>query len=126
MSEERWDGYRELAAWQLAMDFVSQVYAQTDTWASDEPSGITAQIRSAAVSVPAAIARGHGLSSPAGFALQLRIAYNELVEVETLLKFGSRSNLSSESELEPILGCAARLRRQINELLNSLDLTSPN
>ena len=48
--------YRDLAAWQKAMDLVEAVYRATQRWPREEVYGLTNQARPAAVSVPANIA----------------------------------------------------------------------
>jgi len=50
--------YRELIAWQKAMDLVVQTYCVTRGWPRDELYGLTNQVRRASVSVPANIAEG--------------------------------------------------------------------
>jgi four helix bundle protein len=48
--------YRDLQAWQKAMDLVEAVYRATQQWPNDELYGLTNQTRRAAISVPANIA----------------------------------------------------------------------
>ena len=52
--------YRDLEAWQKAMDLVTEVYVATRGFPSDEMFGLTSQMRRSAVSVPANIAEGQG------------------------------------------------------------------
>jgi hypothetical protein len=44
--------YRDAIAWQSAMDFAEAVYTASASWPKTESFGLTAQARSAAVSVP--------------------------------------------------------------------------
>ena len=44
--------YRELIAWQKAMDFVMDVYAATKLFPRDETYGLASQLRSTAVLTP--------------------------------------------------------------------------
>lgn len=120
------EDFRDLVAWRRAMDLVELVYAHTEVWTADEPAGIKPQVRSAVVSVPALIAKGHATFSPRDFARQLRNAQVALTEAESLVRFGARSNPSSESELDSISKSADRTRRRIGHLLSSLDLSVPN
>jgi four helix bundle protein len=55
--------YRQLIAWQKAMELVKLVYDLTDKFPSEERFGLTLQIRKAAVSVPSNIAEGQGRNS---------------------------------------------------------------
>ena len=44
--------YRDLIAWQKAMDFVELLYRATASFPREELYGLTAQMRRAAVSIP--------------------------------------------------------------------------
>jgi four helix bundle protein len=48
--------YRDLIAWQRAMDLVEAVYAITASWPDAERFGLISQVRRAAVSIPSNIA----------------------------------------------------------------------
>jgi four helix bundle protein len=50
--------YRELIAWQKAMDFVMDVYRTTKSFPRDETYALAGQLRRAAVAIPANIAEG--------------------------------------------------------------------
>ncbi len=50
--------YRDLIAWQKAMDFVMDVYRTSKTFPRDEVYGLASQLRRAAVGVPSNIAEG--------------------------------------------------------------------
>jgi four helix bundle protein len=50
--------YRELFAWQKAMDFAAEVYRVTRRFPKEELYGVTSQLRRAVVSVPSNIAEG--------------------------------------------------------------------
>src|SRR5438105_14489783 len=50
--------YKDLIAWQKAMDLVVEIYATTEQFPSREKFSLTDQIRRAAVSVPSNIAEG--------------------------------------------------------------------
>jgi four helix bundle protein len=50
--------YRDLIAWQKAMDFVRDVYRTSKSLPRDELYGLASQLRRAAVGVPTNIAEG--------------------------------------------------------------------
>ncbi len=75
--------YRELIAWQKAMDFVLHIYQCTKGFPRDEVYGLATQMRRAAVAIPANIAEGQARYSPAEFHNFLGRARGSLVEVET-------------------------------------------
>ncbi len=52
--------YRDLIAWQKAVQFVSAVYRITATFPRDELYGLVSQLRRAAVSIASNIAEGQG------------------------------------------------------------------
>jgi four helix bundle protein len=55
--------YRDLKAWQTAMDLVRDIYRLTQTFPREETYGLTIQLRRAAVSIASNIAEGKGRSS---------------------------------------------------------------
>ena len=50
--------YRDLIAWQKAMDFVMDVYRTSKAFPRDELYGLSSQLRRSAVGVPTNIAEG--------------------------------------------------------------------
>ena len=50
--------FKDLVAWQKAMDMVTEIYKLTDSFPKQEVYSLTNQIRRAAVSVPSNIAEG--------------------------------------------------------------------
>ena len=90
--------YRDLVAWQKAMDLVELVYRTTTGFPKHELYGLTSQIRRAAVSVPFNIAEGEGRSSSKkDFIRCLSIAYGSLREVETQALIGTRLGYADET-----------------------------
>jgi len=59
--------YRDLVAWQKAMDLVNAIYEITALFPKEELYGLTSQLRRAAVSVPSNIAEGQGRRGPVEF-----------------------------------------------------------
>ena len=59
--------YRDLIAWQKAMDLVEDVYRATRKLPNEELYGLTSQLRRAVVSVPSNIAEGQGRTSKREF-----------------------------------------------------------
>ena len=55
--------YRDLKAWQTAMDMVRDIYRLTREFPKEETYGLTIQLRRAAVSIASNIAEGKGRSS---------------------------------------------------------------
>ena len=80
--------YRELVAWQKAMDLVVAVYDVTRSFPKEETYGITAQVRRSAVSVPSNIAEGQGRGTPDEFKRFLRVSNGSRQEMETQIIVG--------------------------------------
>ena len=84
--------YRDLVAWQRAMEFVEAVYELSRQFPSDERFALTNQLRRAAVSVPSNIAEGEGRFSKADFNRFLSMALGSLREAETQVEIAIRLN----------------------------------
>jgi len=82
--------YRDLVAWQRAMDLVVKVYAVSRGFPREEVYGLTSQIRRAAVSVASNIAEGQGRGVGNEFTRYLRISQGSLQELETQLMIAER------------------------------------
>ena len=75
--------YKELFAWQKAMDLA--VLAATATFPSEEWYGLPVTIKRAAVAVPSRIAEGQGHGQGGDFARYLMLARGLLQEIDTQL-----------------------------------------
>ena len=114
-------GYRDLKAWQIAVELADDVYSLTENWPSREQFGITSQARRAAVSVPANIAEGQGRLGRKEFRHHLSIAYGSLCELETLIHLATRRGFCSQPLENGILAKSNEAGRIIRGLLKSLD-----
>ena len=74
--------YRDLDAWQLAMEIVVAANRVTRAFPGDERFGLTAQLRRAAVSIPANIAEGRGRLGPGEFRHGVSVARGSVAEGE--------------------------------------------
>jgi four helix bundle protein len=116
----RMRSYRDLVAWQKAMDLVVAIYGLTRDWPREEVYGLTSQIRRAAVSVPSNIAEGQGRQSPKEFLNHLSMAYGSLMELETQLVIAARLGYVAQDPCEATLAQANEVGRLINGLCNSI------
>jgi len=82
--------YRDLAAWQRAMDLAECTYRVTEALPPDERFGLVSQMRRAAASVSANIAEGHGRGHRVEFRRYLQIARGSLCEVQTYAELTRR------------------------------------
>ncbi len=114
--------YRDLVAWQRAMDFAAGVYALTLAFPRDEQYGLSSQLRRAAVSVPSNIAEGQGRGEGREFAHHLRIAQGSIQEAETQLFLCKRLNYGPPSQIDNTLSIASEVARLIRRLEQAVSL----
>ena len=112
--------YRDLVAWQMAIELTDQIYACSRRWPKDETFGLTSQVRRAAVSVAANIAEGQGRNGDREFINHLGIAHGSLCEVETLLVIARRQGYVSADDESSILALTARVAGLVHGLMRSL------
>jgi four helix bundle protein len=112
--------YRDLIAWQKAMELVTRIYEVTRTIPREELYGLTSQLRRAAVSIPSNIAEGQARYSHAEFHHFLRNAKGSLAEVETQIQIACNLKYLSEERKRELLEATAELGRILNALLDSV------
>jgi four helix bundle protein len=113
--------YRELVAWQKAMDLVTMVYDVTQHWPKTEVYGLTNQIRRAAVSIPSNIAEGQGRASTKEFLHHLSMARGSLRDVGAQLLIAQRLGYTAPEAATQLLAGTAEAGRLLNGLYRSLD-----
>jgi four helix bundle protein len=113
--------YRELTAWQKAMDLVQITYEAVRTFPREEIYGLTSQLKRAVVSVPSNIAEGQGRKSTREFLRHLSIAYGSLMEVESQILVAQRLQYLSQEVVERVLELTSELGRLVNGLSNALN-----
>ncbi|MDP4220849.1 MAG: four helix bundle protein [Bacteroidota bacterium] len=112
--------YRDLKAWNEAMDLVEDIYKLTKTLPPEEQYGLKSQIRRCAVSLPSNIAEGHGRKGNKEFMHHLSIAKGSLSELETQLILCVRLEYVSRADLKPVWNRAQTLSKLISGLIRSL------
>lgn len=90
--------HKDLDAWKLSMELVSEIYETTKTFPKEEIYGLTNQIRRSAVSIPSNIAEGSARQSDKELIQFLYIALGSLSELETQLIIAQ--NLAYLSNIE--------------------------
>jgi four helix bundle protein len=113
--------YRDLIAWERALDLVENAYRVTRLWPSEELYGLTNQVRRAAMSVPANIAEGQGRIGSRSFEQHLSIAYGSLCEVETHFIIANRLGYIDLETLEQLLSQTTEVARPLRGLMRSLE-----
>ena len=112
--------YRDLAAWQKAMELVEAVYRATQHWPRDEMYGLTNQARRAAVSVPANIAEGQGRRGATEMLHHVSIADGSLHELETHLLIAQRLRYLDGATATILLAQTAEVGRILGGLMRRM------
>ena len=112
--------YKDLTAWQLAMDLAVDCWRLTRTFPREEIFGATSQICRAADSVPANIAEGYGRQSSGDYVRFLRVAQGSLKELETHLLLSVRKGFVNEPDVQVPLDLADRVGRLLRNLSRSI------
>ncbi|HET8634038.1 MAG TPA: four helix bundle protein [Gemmatimonadales bacterium] len=112
--------YEELLAWQHAHALTLRIYALSATWPAAERFGLVAQIRRAAVSVPANIAEGVIKHGPKEFRRFLDIALGSQTEVRYLLRLAGDLGYLSTPELAGVTEAAEEAGRLLWGLYRSM------
>jgi four helix bundle protein len=119
-------GYRQLLAWQKAMDAYVCVCDLTALFPSEERFGITQQIRRCSLSVPSNIAEGYGRYHRREYLHHLYMARGSLMEVETQLIAAARRSLCEREQAASAWEMVQETGRLLNGLIKSLNNASPN
>ena len=82
-------GYTDLNVWKEARALVKVIYDYTGSFPDEEKTGLTSQMRSTAISVPAKIAEGAGRKQAKHSLKYLFDAKSALFELETLVYIAS-------------------------------------
>ena len=112
--------YKELVAWQKAMNLVTKVYSLTKNFPREELYGLTNQLRRAAVSVPSNIAEGQARFSQKEFCHFLGHSRGSLVEIETQILIAQNLGYLDSHDSQDVLDNAAELGRILNGLISSI------
>jgi four helix bundle protein len=123
MLEEQVTGvksFRDLLVWQKAMQLVTDVYQLSCCFPKEEQSGLTSQLRRAAVSVPANIAEGQARRHSREFRNFLSIALGSLAELQTHVEIGARLGYLRKAEMAPVWAQAEELAKMLHGLLRAL------
>jgi four helix bundle protein len=118
--------YRELVAWQQAMDLAEAVYASAARLPVQEQYGLSSQMRRAAVSIAANIAEGQGLGSSKAFIRHLWISHGSVRELETHVLLAERFGYFAPGEVGPLLDRLAAVGRLVRALIRGVEGVGPS
>ena len=103
--------FRKLRAWQANREFTVMVYRETAAFPREERYGVTAQIRSATVSIGANMAEGCGRGSRADTLRFFQIAFGSAVEVLHLLITATDLGYLTQRQFDELEGKLVSVRR---------------
>ena len=109
-------GYRDLVAWQKAMELVTELYKITKHFPKDELYGLTSQLRRAGVSIASNLAEGHGRNSTNEFHNFIGLSRGSLSEVETQLEISKSLSYIKREVADELLDRSATLGRMLTGL----------
>ena len=118
--------HKDLEVWELSMKLAEDCYLATKPFPREEAFGQTAQIRRAAVSIPANIAEGYGRETTGSFIQSLRVAQGSQKELETHILLCQRVGLLSEETTTGLLGKIESVGRLLRNLIRSLEAKQSN
>jgi len=102
------------------MDIVVEIYRVTRAFPSEEKFGLIAQLRRAAVAIPANIAEGHSRLGAGEFRRFVSIARGSGAEVETQLAVAVALEFISAAEITSLSSKLERLSKMLFSLYRSL------
>jgi four helix bundle protein len=112
--------YRDLVAWQKAMELAELAYEVTEHFPTRERFGLAHQMRRAAVSIPSNIAEGHRRRR-AGYIRHLEIALGSHGELDTQSILAFRQRLVPHDNWNRLELLIAEVGRLMHGLIRSLE-----
>ncbi len=107
------EGYKDLIAWQKAMDLVEAIYRLTKPFPSEEKFGLTSLLRRAAVSIPSNFAEGYSRRTRSDYVRFLEIARGSANEIETQLLIAVRLRVGDKDQVAKVMEQLTREQREV-------------
>lgn len=114
------NSFRDLIAWQKAIELVTNIYRLTRSFPGFERYGLAGQMQRAAVSVAANIAEGQGRNSKPQFLTFLSNARGSLFELQTHLTIATNLGYLDQRTCNAVMQEAERIVRLVAGLAKSL------
>jgi four helix bundle protein len=113
--------HHDLDVWKNAIQFVTLIYKDTESFPKSELYGITNQIRRSAVSIPSNISEGAARTSKKEFSHFLSIALGSIAELETQLIISKNLDYLNENQFEKLISDLVSIRRMTLGLKKSIN-----
>jgi len=114
--------HKDLNVWIKAVELVTLIYKETNSFPSSEIYGLTSQIRRSAVSIPSNIAEGAGRNSKKEFSRFLSISIGSASELETQLIISRNLGFIEDLTFENIITELEDIRKMTSGLIKSIDI----
>jgi len=118
-------GYRDLPAWQKAMDLAVQCCRAFKCSPESDAYVLATLILRAAVAVPANIAQGQESETKAACIRHLSVAAGSLAKLETEIEIAQRVEYVSLENAQKMLALAEVVNDLVDQLLRSVQSKSP-
>ena len=112
--------FRNLVAWQKAMDLVDHVYIAVQQFPRSELFALSQQMRTSASSIPSLIAEGNGRFTTADQRHFYRQARGSDYELQTQIEIARRQDFITTEQANVLTAQANEVGRLINGLLRDL------
>lgn len=113
--------YRDLIAWQKAMELARRIYARTEEFPKSETFGLRMQLRRSAVNVASRIAEAHGRLNDAEMRKGLGSARAAINELQTQTELAASLGFLNDDGSTELLDLGTRVAKLINALLGVLE-----
>jgi four helix bundle protein len=113
--------YRDLIAWQKAMELARTIYARTEEFPQSETFGLRMQLRRSAVNVASHIAEAHGRLNDAEMRKGLGSARAAINELQTQKELAASLGFLNEDASAELLELGTRVAKLINALPGVLE-----
>jgi four helix bundle protein len=113
--------YRDLVAWQKAMELARPVYSRTEEFPKSETFGLRMQLRRSAVNVASHIAEAHGRLNDSEMRKGQGAARAAMNESQTQTELAASLAFFESSSSEELLDLGTRVAKLLNGLLGVLE-----
>jgi len=113
--------YRDLIAWQKAMELARTIYQRTEEFPKSETFGLRMQLLRSAVSVASHIAEAHGRLNDVEMRKGLGSARAAINELQTQTELAASLGFFDDSASTELLDLGTRVAKLINALLGVLE-----
>ena len=118
--------FRELVAWQKAMQLTKEVYLLTNAFPASERYGLTYQIQRAVVSIPSNIAEGAGRPTEKELVHFLSFALGSAYELETELLLAGEFGYINAEQSEQINTEVVEVQKLVYSLMRKFNSSEGN